>query len=199
MGPARMVIGSCIHRDHRPFTARSKTARIYLGVFRVVLLGDMHIAVAAMAPHMSNMPMTMPLAAVSMPPSVLDSTAAERLFPSTFDMAFIQPAGLGAPRASKSNPGGAGNAEGNWWTPSAALDTDCEGKPVRSPSELSKECIYEKKVAEIKARQAISAENGQFKVDKLANDERKATADAEKKARAAAETKARHAKYAGKM
>ena len=34
----------------------------------------------------------------------------EILFPSTLNVAFIQPPGLGAPKASQANPGGAGNA-----------------------------------------------------------------------------------------
>ena len=34
------------------------------------------------------------------------------VFPGTNVIAFIQPSFLGAPKASKANPGGAGNAEG---------------------------------------------------------------------------------------
>jgi hypothetical protein len=56
---------------------------------------------------------------------------------------------------------------GNWWTPSSALDTDCEGKPVTAKTRLTQECIYEKKTAEIKARQGISEQNGRYKVEKV--------------------------------
>merc|ERR1719378_1392323 len=73
-------------------------------------------------------------------------------------LAALQPVGLGAPKANRANPAGAGNAEGNWWTPSTALDTDCDGRPVTALTKLTRECIYEKKVAEIKTRQAITAE-----------------------------------------
>ena len=113
-------------------------------------------------------------------------------------LSFVQPAGLGAPRASKVNPANGGNAEGNWWTPSAALDTDCEGKAVSASNPLTKECVYEKKVAEIKARQAISQENAEFKVQKLKAAEEKAAAVAAKQARRDAETKERQAKYAAR-
>ena len=119
------------------------------------------------------------------------------LFPPTTNLfAFIQPPGLGAPKASQANPGGAGNSEGNWWTPSSALDTDCEGRKVTATNQLTKECIYEKKVAEIKARQQISAQNGAYKVEKLKEAEDKAAAKAAAKAQRDAETKARQEKYA---
>lgn len=55
-------------------------------------------------------------------------TSGEALFPTSQNIAFIQPAGLGAPKASKANPGGAGNAEGNWWTPSDVNPNDVEAK-----------------------------------------------------------------------
>jgi len=103
------------------------------------------------------------------------------IFPSTTNLAFIQPAGLGAPKASKSNPGGAGNAEGNWWTPSDVAPSDVDGK-----------------VAEIKRRQAISELNGQYKVEKLQAGERKAADAAAKKAERDAEIKARQARYANR-
>ena len=103
--------------------------------------------------------------AIEQPPAA--GSQAGLLFPTSDALAFIQPDFLGAPAASKANPGGAGNAEGNWWTPSKALDTDCEGNRVTARTVLTQECIYEKKVAEIKARQAISSENGRYKVEKL--------------------------------
>jgi len=118
--------------------------------------------------------------------------------PSTTNLAFIQPAGLGAPKASSSNPGGAGNAEGNWWTPSSVLDTDCEGRPVSPTNKLTKECIYEKKVAEIKARQAIAEQNGKYKVANLERGEaREAKKVAEKAAKDAA-LQAKLDKYANR-
>ena len=111
-------------------------------------------------------------------------------------LAFIQPDFLGAPAASKANPGGAGNAEGDWWTPSKALDTDCEGNRVTARTVLTQECIYEKKVAEIKARQAISSENGRYKVEKLEKAEEQAAKRAEERAAKRAAAKAAQAKYA---
>ena len=80
----------------------------------------------------------------------------------------------------------------------SALDTDCEGRPASATNRLSKECIYEKKVAEIKARQAISQENGAYKVEKLQAAEEKAAAKAAKQAQRDAETKAAQAKYANR-
>ena len=106
---------------------------------------------------------------------------AELVFPTTSNIAFIQPAGLGAPRASQTNPGGAGNAEGNWWTPSEVSPDDIEGK-----------------VAEIRRRQAISELNGRYKLEKLEADERKAKEAAAKQAREQEETRARQAKYANR-
>jgi hypothetical protein len=121
------------------------------------------------------------------------------IFPSTDVLAFIQPPGLGKARASKANPGGAGNAEGNWWTPSSALDTDCNGKPVTARNPLTQECIFEKKTAEIRARQAISEQNGQYKVDKLvALEKRAADAKAQKAQKAAGIRAAQQAKYGTK-
>ena len=76
--------------------------------------------------------------------------------------------GLGAPKANRANPGGAGNAEGNWWTPSYVLDTDCDGNRVTPTTKLSQECIYKKKTEEIKQKQAINALNAEYKVEKLA-------------------------------
>eukprot|EP00322_Chrysochromulina_rotalis_P024996 CAMPEP_0115866396 /NCGR_PEP_ID=MMETSP0287-20121206/20225_1 /TAXON_ID=412157 /ORGANISM="Chrysochromulina rotalis, Strain UIO044" /LENGTH=169 /DNA_ID=CAMNT_0003320957 /DNA_START=12 /DNA_END=521 /DNA_ORIENTATION=+ len=129
--------------------------------------------------------------------STIDVT--EYIFPTSDVLAFIQPVGLGAPKASKANPGGAGNAEGNWWTPSSALDTDCEGRPVTSTTVLTQECIYEKKTAEIKARQRMQEQNAIYKVEKLEAAKKKAAADAAKAAARAEEVKARQAKYAGRM
>ena len=55
------------------------------------------------------------------------------------------------------------------------------------------ELQYEKKkVAEIKARQAINTQNGQYKVDKLEKAEKRAAAEAAQRAERAAEVKARH-------
>jgi len=125
------------------------------------------------------------------------SYAALGVFPSC-SIAALQPDFLGKPAANQANPAGAGNAEGNWWTPSSALDTDCDGNRVTATTKLSKECIYEKKTAEIKARQAIQAQNGQYKVEKLAAGEKRAAELAAKKARELEEMKARQAKYANK-
>ena len=149
-----------------------------------------------------------PLAAVEAPAPPLAAASRQQflaplqkptpggLFPTSATLAALQPDWLGAPAASKYNPGGAGNAEGNWWTPSKALDTDCEGNRVTAKTVLTQECIYQKKVAEIKARQSISAENGRYKVEKLAAAEQKAEkAAAERAAKRAAED-AKRAKYA---
>ena len=67
---------------------------------------------------------------------------------------------------------------------------------MTATNQLTKECIYEKKVAEIKARQQISAQNGAYKVEKLKEAEDKAAAKAAAKAQRDAETKARQEKYA---
>ena len=143
----------------------------------------------------------------SMPPVAVHRSAALtfapasrtvlRVFPTT-TVAGLGPStiGLGVPRANRANPANGGNAEGNWWTPSSALDTDCDGNPVTATTKLSRDCIHQKKVAEIRDRQAISQENAGYKVERLeqisVRAERKA---AEKAARAAAD-KARFDKYA---
>jgi hypothetical protein len=107
--------------------------------------------------------------------------------------------GLGNPKASKANPGGAGNlAQGNWWTPSSALDTDCEGKKVAPDTRLSKECIYEKKTAEIRARQLMADDNGRYKVAKLKQIEEQAALRAERDSADRAARKAAQAKYANR-
>ena len=54
------------------------------------------------------------------------------------------------------------------------------------------------KVAEIRKRQAISEQNGIYKVEKLESAKQKALADAAKKAEKEAEMKARQAKYANR-
>ena len=71
--------------------------------------------------------------------------------------------------------------EGNWWTPSNVPPSDVE-----------------RKVAEIRARQAISEQNGAYKLEKLQAAEKKAAADAAKRAEREAEIKARQAKYANR-
>ena len=107
-------------------------------------------------------------------------------------------AGLGSPKANKANPAGAGNAEGNWWTPSYVLDTDCEGNRVTDPKQLSQECIFQKKRQEIKDKQAINALNAEYKVEKLAQLERQAAERTAKNAARAEEVAARQAKYANR-
>jgi len=82
------------------------------------------------------------------------------------------------------------------WTGSSALETDCEGNRVTATTKLSSECIAKKKVAEIKARQAINEQNGQYKVKKLEKMEKRAAAEAAERAERDAEVKARQAKYA---
>lgn len=79
--------------------------------------------------------------AASQPALQQTSAAASHIFPSPMLIAALQPDWLGKPSANKFNPGGAGNAEGNWWTPSSALDTDCEGNKVTARTVLSQECI----------------------------------------------------------
>lgn len=59
------------------------------------------------------------------------------------------------------------SAEGTWWTPSSALDTDCDGKPVKRNQRLSQECVYRKKTAEIRARQAQADAAGRVKLQKI--------------------------------
>ena len=116
--------------------------------------------------------------------------------PTTNTLAFVQPDFLGAPKANRANPAAGGNAEGNWWTGSTALETDCEGNRVTATTKLSSECIAQKKVAEIKARQAINTQNGVYKVEKLERAEKRAAAEAAQRAERDAEIKARQAKYA---
>ena len=101
--------------------------------------------------------------------------------PTTELYAFIQPPGLGAPKASEANPGGAGNAEGNWWTPSSVDPKD-----------------QQKKVAEIRARQAIAERNGAYKVEKMRQAEEQAAAKAAAKAQRQAEIRAQREKYAAR-
>ena len=55
-----------------------------------------------------------------------------------------------------------------------------------------------RQVAEIKSKQAINEENGQYKVDKLAAKEKLVAEAAAKKAARAVEVKAAQAKYANK-
>ena len=120
------------------------------------------------------------------------------IFPTSTNLAALQPDWLGAPAANKANPGGAGNAEGNWWTPSSALDTDCDGNKVTARTKLTQECIYQKKTAEIRARQAISSENARYKVERLEDMEKKAAdAKALREQKLAAQA-AKQAKYAAK-
>ena len=69
---------------------------------------------------------------------------------------------------------------------------------MKDKSQLSQECIYEKKVAEIKARQQISETNGRYKVEKLQAMKERDEAKAAKKAARDAEIKAAQAKYANK-
>lgn len=116
--------------------------------------------------------------------------------PTTITLAFVQPEFLGAPKANVRNPAAGGNAEGNWWTGSRALETDCEGNRVTATTKLSSECIAKKKVAEIKARQEINELNGRYKVEKLERAEKRAAAEAAQRAERDAEIKARQAKYA---
>ena len=123
--------------------------------------------------------------------------ASSGVFASTTTTAVLQPDWLGKPAANRANPTNGGNAEGNWWTPSSALDTDCDGNKVTARTTLSKECIYAKKTAEIRARQAISEQNAKYKVEKLAADEKKAEERKAKKAAEVAELKAKRARYAG--
>jgi hypothetical protein len=104
-----------------------------------------------------------------------------RTVPTTSTLAFVQPEFLGKPAANKDNPGGAGNAEGNWWTPSNVDPKDQSAK-----------------VAEIRARQAISELNGQYKVEKLEKQDRQAAERAAKQAAKNAELQAKREKYANK-
>ena len=83
----------------------------------------------------------------------------------------------------------------NWYTPSAALDTDCEGRPVRRGQKLSQECIYQRKVEEIRERQAAETRKAELKVAQMvamekAADERAAAKEAAEVARKAAKAEA---------
>ena len=117
-----------------------------------------------------------------------------------YPLAFDMPAHVRANDliyyANRANPANGGNAEGNWWTPSSALDTDCDGNPVTATTKLSRDCIYQKKVAEIRDRQAISQENAGYKVERLEQISVRAERKAAEKAERAAADKARFDKYA---
>lgn len=69
---------------------------------------------------------------------------------------------------------------------------------MTATTKLTQECIYEKKVAEIKSKQAISAQNGAYKVQKLQDAEEKAAKAAALRAEKKAATAAQQAKYANK-
>ena len=69
---------------------------------------------------------------------------------------------------------------------------------MTATTKLTQECIYEKKVAEIKSRQAISQQNGQYKVAKLADAEEKAAKAAAERAEKKAAVAAAQAKYANR-
>ena len=79
-----------------------------------------------------------------------------------------------ARRANRANPGGAGNAEGNWWTPSYVLDFRLRRQSRHADDKIVAGCIYKKKTEEIKQKQAINALNAEYKVEKLAQLERQA-------------------------
>ena len=84
------------------------------------------LAIAAPAPVTQSLP--------QQPPQALQRS----IFPTTETYATLgyDAIGLGTARANKANPTNGGNAEGNWWTPSYVLDTDCEGgrrKHLREP------------------------------------------------------------------
>ena len=134
------------------------------------------------------------------PAVVLAEPSRAQVFPPTTNLQAAVPlyGGLGTAKANRANPAGGGNAEGNWWTPSYVLETDCEGNKVRDPSQLTPECIAKKKVAEIKSKQAITEQNAQYKVERLQLIEKRQADEAAKRAAQAAETKAKQAKYAQK-
>ena len=76
--------------------------------------------------------------------------------------------------------------------------TDCDGNKVTARTKLTQECIYQKKTAEIRARQAISSENARYKVERLEDMEKKAAdAKALREQKLAAQA-AKQAKYAAK-
>ena len=114
-------------------------------------------------------------------PPLQPPAAFVRSVPTTSTLAFIQPEFLGKPAASKDNPGGAGNAEGNWWTPSKVDPKDQAAK-----------------VAEIRARQSISELNGRYKVEKLEKSDKQQAERAAKQAAKNAELQAKREKYAVK-
>ena len=71
-------------------------------------------------------------------------------------------------------------------------------QPVTARTKLTQECIYQKKTAEIRARQAISSENARYKVERLEDMEKKAAdAKALREQKLAAQA-AKQAKYAAK-
>ena len=121
-------------------------------------------------------------------------------FPPTTSLNAAVPlyGGLGSAKANRANPAAGGNAEGNWWTPSYVLDTDCEGNRVTPTTKLTQECINRKKVAELKSRQATTELNGQYKVEKLQRIKQSQEDKAAQKAVQDAEVKARQAKYANR-
>ena len=125
-----------------------------------------------MLPCMTMLPIALVLPPV--PPIV-------RSVPTTSTLAFIQPSFLGSPKANKANPSGAGNAEGNWWTPSQVDPKDQAAK-----------------VAEIRARQALVETNGKYKVDKLEKLEKQQAERAAQKALKDAELKAKQEKFANR-
>ena len=67
---------------------------------------------------------------------------------------------------------------------------------MTATTKLSQECIYEKKVAEIKARQDIAQTNAKYKVEKLEKAERQAAELAAQRAERRAAQQAAPAKYA---
>ena len=77
------------------------------------------------------------------PAVALAEPSRAQVFPPTTNLQAAVPlyGGLGTAKANRANPAGGGNAEGNWWTPSYVLETDCEGNKVRDPSQLTPECI----------------------------------------------------------
>ena len=116
----------------------------------------------------------LPMSASYVIPPLPHPAAYVRTVPTTSTLAFVQPEFLGKPAANRDNPGGAGNAEGNWWTPSNVDPKDTQAK-----------------VAEIKARQAISELNGQYKVEKLEKQDKQKAERAAKQAAKNAELQVR--------
>ena len=116
----------------------------------------------------------LPMSASYVIPPLPHPAAYVRTVPTTSTLAFVQPEFLGKPAANRDNPGGAGNAEGNWWTPSNVDPKDTQAK-----------------VAEIKARQAISELNGQYKLEKLEKQDKQKAERAAKQAAKNAELQVR--------